>query len=90
MQQWLLPARVDRATVEVLAPQWHDALTDQAVVTVDASMVERIGQAGWQLLVSAGVSADRIGIALRIVKPSEALIQSARYVGLTAWLDARA
>jgi anti-anti-sigma regulatory factor len=72
-----LPAICDRAAARALHPDLRDAIGPQRLV-VDASAVERIGQAMLQLLVSAASS--EAGIAIRT--PSEAFVAALHLAGL--------
>jgi anti-anti-sigma regulatory factor len=87
MNPWTLPARLDRAAAAALAPQWADAMPDSGAVTIDASAVERIGQAGWQVLLSAMRTAKAKGTTLRITGSSPAMIESATLAGLADLLE---
>ena len=72
-----LPKICDRAAARVLQPELRDALDTTAMV-LDASEVERVGQAVLQLLVSAARSEG--GIELR--NPSEAFSDALKLAGL--------
>lgn len=76
-----LPSTCDRAAARALLPDIRDAIGAQPL-TVDASAVERIGQAMLQLLVAAARSES--GITL--TAPSGAFIDAAALTGLTAAL----
>lgn len=76
-----LPALCDRAAVRAFAPDLRDGIGSDPLV-IDASRIERIGQAMLQLLVSAARSEG--GIAIN--SPSEALVEALRLTGLDAVL----
>ena len=72
-----LPAICDRAAARALYPELCDSLGPERL-RVDASAVERAGQAMLQLLASA--AATQSGIALQ--SPSEAFIRATHLAGL--------
>lgn len=78
-----LPSVCDRASARALLPELRDAIGSDPLV-VDASKVERVGQAMLQLLLSAARS--EAGITLR--EPSDALRTALQMAGLTSELGA--
>lgn len=76
-----LPHTCDRAAARALLPDIRDAIGPQPLM-VDASAVERIGQAMLQVLVAAARSES--GITL--TSPSAAFADAAALTGLTATL----
>ncbi|MEE4155290.1 MAG: STAS domain-containing protein [Erythrobacter sp.] len=82
MNSIALPATCDRTAAKALYQDMSEAL-GPAPLAIDASKVERIGQAMLQLLLSASLTEG--GIAL--VEPSEALRETLRLTGLNTLLD---
>jgi anti-anti-sigma regulatory factor len=80
-----LPRTCDRAAARALLPDIRDAVGPQPAV-VDASAVERIGQAMLQLLVAAARSESGITLAA----PSTAFAEAATLAGLAAVLGCEA
>lgn len=72
-----LPSLCDRAATSALYPEMQEAIGAMPLV-VDASRVERIGQAMLQLLVSAARSEGGI----TVTKPSEPFLAALRLTGL--------
>lgn len=87
MDNLMLPDRLDRTAVAALALQWRNDWTAGQPVRIDASAVSRIGQIGWQLLISAVATARAGGNAISIVSPSPAMVAAAAYCGLGPWLE---
>jgi anti-anti-sigma regulatory factor len=81
-----LPPRLDRSAAASLAPVIATAIRDGAVV-LDGRAVERIGQAGMQLLLSARATARAAGAVLSI-EPSLAMHDAACLAGLDQLLFA--
>ncbi|MCU0946663.1 MAG: STAS domain-containing protein [Porphyrobacter sp.] len=81
MTTLVLPRTCDRAAARALLPDMRDAIGPQPVV-VDASAVERIGQAMLQVLVAAARSES--GITL--TAPSRAVLEAAALTGLSGVL----
>ena len=81
MTTLVLPRTCDRAAARALLPDMRDAIGPQPVV-VDASAVERIGQAMLQVLVAAARSES--GITL--TAPSRAVLEAAALTGLSGAL----
>jgi chemotaxis protein CheX len=82
----ILPATLDRSAVEAMAGKLRAAIESGEEIVVDAGNLDRIGQAGLQLLLSARKSADVAGIAFGIVKPSIAISDAAALTGLAGYL----
>lgn len=78
-----LPAICDRAAARSVLPDFVDAV-GETKITVDASAVERMGQAMLQLLISAFNTES--GISLKA--PSEPFLMAIRLAGLEARLGA--
>ncbi|MGY6637455.1 MAG: hypothetical protein ABS49_07100 [Erythrobacter sp. SCN 62-14] len=76
-----LPPNCDRAAARALLPDIRDALGPHSL-TIDASAVERIGQAMLQVLVAAARSESGITIA----RPSAAFTEMLRLTGLDSVL----
>jgi anti-anti-sigma regulatory factor len=77
MTTLVLPPTCDRAAARAILPDIRDAL-GPAPLTIDASAVERIGQAMLQVLVGAARSDSGITIAC----PSAAFAEVLRLTGL--------
>jgi len=88
MNKMQLPPIVDRMASSVLQSEINDVLTADVRVTLDGSKVERIGQTGLQLLVSAALTARNRGGSIAISDPSEPLMAAAGHAGLADWLEA--
>lgn len=72
-----LPTLCDRAAARALHPDIRDAVGNDPLV-IDASEVERIGQAMLQLLVAAA----KTEAGITIQSPSAAVIEAMRVAGL--------
>ena len=87
-----LPQHFDTRAAAALAPDLRVALADggNAAIVLDGGPVERIGQAGLQLLVSARRTADAAGRPLSIEPASAAMRAAAALTGADAvlWSDA--
>ena len=81
-----LPATVDRNAVQLLIDALKTAIEAGNEVVIDASGVERIGQAGLQLLLGGQKTATTAGVAIRIADPSEVLTEAAALTGLSSHL----
>jgi hemoglobin-like flavoprotein/ABC-type transporter Mla MlaB component len=62
-------------------------LDKQQTIQIDASRVERIDGTALQLLCALFVQAETNNVSLQWVEPSEALLQAAKYSGLTNLLN---
>lgn len=62
-------------------------LDKQQTIQIDASRVERIDGTALQLLCALFVQAENNNVSLQWVEPSEALLQAAKYSGLTNLLN---
>lgn len=76
-----LPAICDRAAARSIHPDVVEAISGTPV-TIDASAVERIGQAMLQLLVSASGT----GSGISLTCPSEPFVNAIRLAGLESSL----
>jgi anti-anti-sigma regulatory factor len=76
-----LPRNSDRAAARALLPDIRDAIGPQPLV-IDASAVERIGQAMLQVLIAAARSDSGITLAA----PSSAFAEAAALSGLASAL----
>lgn len=85
-----LPETFDRQSIEGLAETLRTALSGTDSVTLDASDVERIGQVGLQLLLSASRTASARGVAFEIQNPSNGLCDAVQLTGLGDALAIRA
>lgn len=82
-----LPENFDRQSIEGLVTLLRtsiDSADGVESVILDGADVERIGQVGLQLLLSASRTASERGVALRIASPSASLREAAE---LTALVD---
>lgn len=77
MNQVSLPSICDRAAAKAVRADFSEALAIEPV-QVDASEVERMGEAVLQVLVSAAHSEGGI----TVVSPSEAFVETVAMVGL--------
>ena len=80
MKTLVLPSRFDRVSAAALASEFADAF-GIGPVTVDASAVERVGQCGLQLLLSARATATCRGVGFSIL-PSDAMRDAICLCGL--------
>jgi hemoglobin-like flavoprotein/ABC-type transporter Mla MlaB component len=62
-------------------------LDKQQTIQIDASRVERIDGTALQLLCALFVEAENNNVSLQWVEPSQALLQAAKYSGLTSLLN---
>jgi len=87
-----LPEHFDTRAAAALAPDLRVALADggTAAIVLNGGPVERIGQAGLQLLVSARRTADAAGRSLSIEPASAGLRAAATLTGADTvlWSDA--
>lgn len=72
--------------MDLLAPELEAALS-RGSLEIDGSSIERIGQAGLQLLLSARCSAERLGVPFAISAPSQPLCRAAQIAGLSEVLS---
>ncbi len=86
MARIILPETFDRGAAQALVEEFNTAMRDGSSIVVDASAVERIGQAGLQLLLSAQKSARLSEITLAIKDPSDVLTEAAALTGLSSHL----
>lgn len=82
----VLPATVDRSATQTLVGEIRTAIEQTQDFAVDAANVERIGQAGLQLLMSAKKSAAAASLGFGILRPSVAVREAAALTGLSAHL----
>lgn len=82
----VLPATVDRAATQMLVAEIRAAIEERQDIAINAVNVERIGQSGIQLLMSAKKSATATGLGFSIIKPSVAVSEAAALTGLSAHL----
>jgi ABC-type transporter Mla MlaB component len=76
-----LSAIVDREAVALLLPELREAL-GMGSLRIEAARVERIGQAGLQLLISAARTAADANRTFAIENSSPALCRAARLAGV--------
>ena len=76
-----LPPVMDRTTTGALVKQLDQALVAGAAITVEGRDVNRIGQSGLQLLLSAQLTAQARSAQLT-VRPSQAMIGAGHVAGL--------
>jgi|GEM_PF-972868 len=62
-------------------------LDSQQTIQIDASRVERIDGSALQLLCAMFLQAENNGVRLQWIEPSDALLQAAKYSGVTALLN---
>ena len=79
----ILPAIMDRATLNPLATELAECCDKGQPLRVDGAKVSRIGLAGLQLLVCAALAAKDRDLAFEIADPSEELAGAAALSGLT-------
>jgi anti-anti-sigma regulatory factor len=81
MTDIILPDVFDRTAARSLAAELATAIS-AGNVTLDAAAVTQIGQTGLQLLLSAARSASEKGVTLKIVNPSESIVDAAMLTGI--------
>ncbi len=86
MRQLSLLTILDREGVRVTAAELRELADAGAGYLIDASRVERIGLAGLQLLLSVLRASAPGDPEVRIVTPSQPLIDAARLAGVTELL----
>lgn len=79
-----LPVHCDRAAAAALLPALIPAVAAGAV-TLDGSAVSRIGQAMFQLVLSARATASAKGHSVTVIA-SEAMRETSRFVGLESMI----
>lgn len=77
-----LPPVIDREAARLLAPELRAALETGGGIAVHADQVDRIGQVGLQLLLSAARSATAAGVSLAVHAPSPAFLAAVEITGL--------
>lgn len=77
----LLPV-MDRDAAGLIAAELRDALRAGGGIAIHADRVDRIGQVGLQLLLSAARSAAAADVALAIHAPSPAFLTAVEIAGL--------
>lgn len=82
-----LQAIQDISQSAALKTEMLTLLETQQTIQIDASRVERIDGSALQLLCALFVQADKTGLSLQWMKPSDAFLQSAKYSGLTGILN---
>lgn len=82
----VLPATVDRAATQMIVEELRAAFARSEEIAVDAANVERIGQSGLQMLMSAKKTAASAGVGFGIVRASVAVSEAAALTGLSAHL----
>ncbi|MEP9400773.1 STAS domain-containing protein [Sphingomonas sp. VNH70] len=83
-----LPAVIDTAAAAPLRAMLLDAIAAGRPLLLDGSAVERIGQAGLQVLAAAQVTAAARGLLFRIADPAPALSDMATLAALPTLLAA--
>lgn len=81
----VLPAILDQRTVEATRDVLLTAVSRGPVI-LDGSAVERVGTIGIHLLLSAAESAAERSETFRLTKPSPALVDSMKVLGLDRYL----
>lgn len=82
-----LQAIQDISQSAALKTEMLSLLETQQTIQIDASRVERIDGSALQLLCALFVQADNTGVSLQWIEPSDALLQAAKYSGITALLN---
>lgn len=82
-----LPGDLDLAMAGPLADALRHALGVGKPVRVAADQVERLSSAPVQTLLAATREAERRGVVLTIVKPSDVFVETCGDLGLSGWLD---
>lgn len=89
MNKIKLPEKLDRTACTALGTAFAAAIAENPAIDVEASAVERMGQSGLQLLVSAAISCEQRGGTLTFSEPSAAMVDSFRRAALAEWLEER-
>lgn len=82
-----LQATQDISQSAALKTEMLSLLDTRQTIQIDASRVERIDGSALQLLCALFVQAENNGVSLQWVEPSDALLQAAKYSGLTGLLN---
>lgn len=82
-----LQAIQDISQSAALKTEMLSLLETQQTIQIDASRVERIDGSALQLLCALFMQAENNGVNLQWVEPSDALLQAAKYSGLTSLLN---
>jgi anti-anti-sigma regulatory factor len=85
-EQFILPASLDLTGAETLQSAMQALICQDAPLTIDASLVERAGTPGLQVLVASAAAARLRGLPFNLATPSAALLAAARDLGLAAAL----
>lgn len=86
----VLPESMTIADVGELQSLMVAVLESESDVSVDGSGVELVDGAGLQLLVAMFMAADKQGVTISWVGPSETLVEGATQVGLASVLGLKA
>lgn len=85
-----LPEALDRTAIEELVATIRETFDAGSPLLLDGGNVERIGQAGLQLLLSAARTAGEKGLMFGISDPSQALTDVMALTALDSTLNTRA
>ena len=82
-----LPSDLDLPMAMPLTECLRKALAAGEPVEIDADSVERVSSACVQALLAATRRAAELGLELRVIAPSVALVESCAELGLGPWLS---
>ncbi len=82
-----LQATQDISQSAALKAEMLSLLDSRQAIQIDASRVERIDGSALQLLCALFVQAENNGVSLQWIEPSDALLQAAKYSGVTSLLN---
>ena len=75
------------SVVEGLHEQLEAALSNHQSVDLDVSKVAQVDTASMQLLYAFHVAAEKAGLSLNVVNPTESVVVGAKLLGLHGYLD---
>nr|WP_100751716.1 STAS domain-containing protein [Vibrio salilacus] len=85
--EYLLPENLDISTVLDSTNLYQHWLTSDGSLAIDASNVKRVDAAGLQALTALFASAKSNQVTIRLLHPTELLVESITTLGLNNQLD---
>ncbi|NVJ97629.1 MAG: STAS domain-containing protein [Alphaproteobacteria bacterium] len=86
-QELVLTEILDISAGDPLKAEMCEQLAKKETLTVNASRVRKISTPCVQVLIAAGIEAERLGLAFHITRPSSVFSDSFQNLGLSEYLD---